>query len=409
MIVMQPATTSFTDAARNGQSSNSFIPLCVPCLRGNEWAYVRECLDSGWVSSAGSYVDRFESRLAERVGAAYGVATVNGTAALHIALKVAGVQPDDEVLVSALTFIAPANAIRYVGAWPVFIDAEAAHWQMDPCRVEDFLLRDCVWRRGALHNRTTKRRVRAILPVHILGHPVDMDPLIRLARKFELPIIEDATETLGALYRGRPVGTLGDIACFSFNGNKLITTGGGGMIVTNREDLARSAKHLTTQAKQDEIEYVHDQIGYNYRLTNVQAAIGVAQLEQIDRYIASKRRTAERYQSGLRRLPGLQLMEEAPWATSVFWMYTIVVKQDAFGESSRDLMGYLAGEAIQTRPLWQPLHRSPAHAGNGAHCPVADMLHESALSLPCSAGLMSGEQDRVIEKIAAAARHPQQV
>ncbi|RME57202.1 MAG: aminotransferase class I/II-fold pyridoxal phosphate-dependent enzyme, partial [Caldilineae bacterium] len=188
------------------------IPLCAPVIQGKEWTYIKECLDTGWVSSAGAFVARFERELAAYVGAAHAVATASGTAALHIALLVAGVEPDDEVITSPLSFIAPANAIRYVGAWPVFVDVEPGTWQMDPAQVAHFLERECIWRRGALVDRRTGRRVRAILPVHILGHPVDMDPILALARRYELTVIEDATESLGARYRGRPVGTLGDAA-----------------------------------------------------------------------------------------------------------------------------------------------------------------------------------------------------
>ena len=257
------------------------IPLSVPEIRGNEWRYVKECLDTNWVSSVGAYVDRFEQMVAQQAETKHAVATVNGTAALHVALMVAGVQPEDEVLVSTLTFIAPVNAIRYVGAWPVFIDAEPTYWQMDPARVVEFLEQGCRWNDGALYNRRTGRRVTAVIPVHILGHPVDIDPIMAVARKFGLKVIEDATEGLGATYKGRSLGCLGDIACFSFNGNKIITTGGGGMIVTDNEEWARKAKYLTTQAKDDPIEYVHGEVGYNYRLTNLLAAVGCAQMEQL--------------------------------------------------------------------------------------------------------------------------------
>src|SRR5271157_5808253 len=248
-----------------------FIPLIVPEISGNVWRYVKECLDTNWVSSVGSYVDRFERMVAQHVRTKHAVATVNGTAALHIALLVAGVQPNDEVVVSTLTFIAPVNAIRYVGAWPVFIDAEPDYWQVDPSGVVDFLEQGCRWHKGALHNRLTGRRVSAVIPVHILGHPVDLDPILEVARKYGLKVIEDATEGLGATYRGRPLGSIGDIGCFSFNGNKIITTGGGGMLATSNEEWAQKAKYLTTQAKDDPTEYVHSEIGYNYRLTNLLA------------------------------------------------------------------------------------------------------------------------------------------
>ncbi len=284
------------------------IPLCVPEIRGNEWQYVRDCLDTGWVSSVGSYVDRFERKLADTVGTSHAIATASGTAALHTALLVAGVEPEDEVLVSTLTFIAPANAVRYVGAWPVFIDAEPRYWQMDPQRVTDFLRGHCRRIRGVWRQRATGRRVRALLPVHVLGHPVDMTSLLSVAREHELVVIEDASESLGATCYGTPVGKLGHIACFSFNGNKLLTTGGGGMLVTDDPAYAARARYLTTQAKDDPIEYVHGAVGYNYRLTNVQAAIGVAQLEQLDDYVAAKRRIAARYAAAFDEIAGLRSM-----------------------------------------------------------------------------------------------------
>jgi len=377
-----------------------FIPLCAPEIRGNEWKYVKECLDTNWVSTVGSFVERFELEVAAAIGAEHTVATNSGTAALHIALLVAGIQPDDEVLVSTLTFIAPANAVRYVGAYPVFIDAEPAHWQMDPQKVEDFLKRDCKWLSGALYNRRSGRRVRALLPVHILGHPVCMDPILELAREYGLTVIEDATESLGASYKGRAVGHIGDIACFSFNGNKLITTGGGGMIATDNEEWARTANHLTTQAKDDALEYVHSEIGYNYRLTNIQAAVGVAQMERLDSYIEAKRRIAAIYSKAFRPVAGITPLQEAAWARSACWMYTVLIDAGEFGMSSRRLLRELDESGIQTRPLWQPLHLSKAHAGSTAtDCSVAEQLNRCALSLPCSVGLAPASQQRVIDRI----------
>jgi perosamine synthetase len=372
----------------------------VPEIRGNEWQYVKECLDTGWVSSVGSFVDRFEAALAEEVGTRYAVATVNGTSALHIALLVAGVQPGDEVITSDLTFIAPANAVRYVGAWPLFVDAEPDYWQMDVAKLEDFVEDNCEWKAGALYNRVTGRRVSAILPVHILGHPVDMDPLLQMARKYNLPVIEDSTESLGALYRDKSVGHLGDIACFSFNGNKLLTTGGGGMIVTDNEEWARKARYLTTQAKDDPVEYIHSEIGYNYRLTNVLAAIGVAQMEQLTAYLGAKRDIARRYETALGVLPGITTMKQAPWARSAFWLYTVLVDEAEFGMDSRALLHLFGQRKIQTRPLWQPLHMSGAQAGAQAtDCSVAERLNRQALSLPCSVGLSLQDQERVIDTI----------
>jgi perosamine synthetase len=377
--------------------TDGFIPLVVPEIRGNEWNYVKDCLDTNWVSSVGPYVERFEEMVAQRAETKHAVAAVTGTAALHVALLVAGVRPDDEVLVSTLTFIAPVNAIRYVGAWPVFVDAEPNYWQMDSARVVEFLEQGCRWSDGALYNLQTGRRVSAVVPVHILGHPVDLDPILEVARKFNLKVIEDATEGLGATYKGRGLGCLGDIACFSFNGNKIITTGGGGMIVTNNEEWAQKAKYLTTQAKNDPIEYIHGEVGYNYRLTNLLAAVGCAQMEQLDVYIAAKRKIATRYTERLQNVRGIVPMKSAPWAASTFWMYTILVDQDTFGMDSRELMRLLNSQKIQCRPLWQPIHQSPAYATtNTAPKPVAEHLARVALSLPCSVGLTESEQDRVI-------------
>ncbi len=394
------ASASAKQLAPGAPAVDGMIPLCVPEMAGNEWVYVKECLDTGWVSSVGSYVDRFERDLAAYVGASHGVATVNGTAALHTALLVAGVQPDDEVLVSTLTFIAPANAIRYVGAWPYFIDADPATWQMDPQAVVDFLQQGCQWRDGKLWNRTTGRRIGAIVPVHILGHPVDMDPILAVARQYGLPVLEDATESLGASYKGRTVGTLGDMACFSFNGNKLITTGGGGMLVTNNANWAERARYLTTQAKDDPLAYIHNEIGYNYRLTNVQAAMGCAQLERIDDYIAHKRAIAARYAAAFAHLPQITPMPQADWAASVYWLYTVLVGDAQWTGDSRSLMTYLAQKRIQTRPFWQPLHRSPAHQHpSGQSLPVAENLHRRGLSLPCSVGLPLHQVDYVAAQI----------
>jgi len=380
--------------------AGEFIALCVPEVRGNEWQYVRECFDTNWVSSAGPFVDRFERDFAECVGTRHAIATASGTAAIHVALLVAGVEPDDEVIVSTLTFIAPANAIRYVGAFPTFVDAEPDYWQMDAGKLVDFLDTECQFTDGELRNKATGRRIKAIMPVHILGHPVDMDPIIEVAGRYGLAVISDATESLGAEYRGRKLGQLADIACFSFNGNKIITTGSGGMIVTDREDWAERAKYLTTQAKDDPVEYVHEAVGYNYRLTNIQAAMGCAQLEQLSDYVAAKRRIAAEYAEAFRDVPGISPMAQADWALSTCWMFTVMVDPDEYGMDSRELLRRLAEVKIQARPLWQPMHRSPAHAGSYAVSGgVAERINRDALSLPCSVGLSKADQKRVIDAI----------
>lgn len=378
------------------------IPLCVPELRGREWEYVKECLDTGWVSSVGSYVTRFEQMCAAATGARYAVATNSGTAALHVALRAAGVEAGDEVLVPSLTFIAPANAVRYVGAWPVFIDVEPQYWQMDAELVARFIAEECDFDGGTVRNGKTRRRIRAILPVDILGHPVDLDPFLALAREYGLALVEDATESLGALYKGRRVGAQADVACLSFNGNKILTTGGGGAIVTDDESIAEMARYLTTQAKDDPIEYVHGAVGYNYRLTNVAAAIGCAQLEQLDEFVAIKRANAQRYTELLGGVPGITPPPEAMWAASTFWLYTVLVDAEGYGLESRSLLRQLGEAGIQTRPLWQPLHRSPAHPGaQFVGTGVADALHRDALSLPSSVGLTAAQLERVVAALKA--------
>ncbi len=385
----------------------SFIPLCVPELRGNEWVYIKDCLDTNWVSSVGAYVERFERMVADFIGVPYAVATVNGTAALHTALLVADVQPNDEVIVSTLTFIAPANAIRYVGAYPVFIDAEPNYWQMDVERLRTFLTQQCDYRDGQLINRLTKRRVRAIIPVHILGHTVDIEPICALAKAYGLTVIEDATEALGAEYQGQKAGSFGDMACFSFNGNKLITTGGGGMLVTRFEEMAKRASYLTTQAKDDPVEYIHHETGYNYRLTNIQAAMGCAQMEQLEAYLAQKRAIALRYEHAFSQLDGIYPMPQASWMKSAFWLYTIQVDEQQTGFTSRELKAFLETQKIITRPLWQPMHQSPAFLNQhtilgGA---VAEHLNRTCLSIPCSVGLSEAQQERVIYAITQFVQH----
>ena len=384
-------------------AKDDFTPLSVPVIDGNAWTYVKDCLDSGWVSSVGGYVIRFEEAFARRQQAPSAVAMVNGTSALHLALSAAGVGPDDEVLVSDMTFIAPANAVRYLGAFPVFMDAEPRYWQMDVDKVRDFLAGQRRLADGSLRNRDTGRRIAAVIPVHALGHPVDMDPLMELAREYGLAVVEDASESLGATYRGAPLGSSGDLACYSFNGNKIITCGGGGMATAREPRLADRMRYLSTQAKDDPVEYRHGEVGYNYRLTNLQAALGLSQLEGLDWRLGEKRRIADRYAKGLADVPGLTLMAEAPWAQSAFWMYTVLLDEAAYGESSRQALARLHGLGIQTRPLWEPLHASRAHQGSQSfHCDTATRLYRDGLSLPATPGLDPAAQDRVI----AALRRP---
>lgn len=375
------------------------IPLSIPELHGNEWRYLKECLDTRWVSSVGPFVDQFERVVAGYLGTGDGVATVSGTAALHVALLVAGIKPDEEVLVPCLAFIAPANAIRYVGAWPVFMDADPTTWQMDPTKVVDFTAKECQWKEGKLLNKTTGRQIKAILPVHILGHPCEMDPLLEIAQRYDLRVIEDAAESLGAQYKGRKVGCLGEIGCLSFNGNKIITTGGGGMFITRNPEWAQRARYLTTQAKDDPMEYIHSEIGYNYRLTNLQAALGCAQMEQLEQHIRSKLQMAQRYRLAFAALPGVECMPSAPWAQPISWLFTIRLKNKNPGSSQR-LVAFLASRGIQARRLWRPLHLLKGHQDAQAYrIETAVELYAQAVSLPSSVGLAPADQERVIRAV----------
>ena len=369
------------------------IPNAVPCLAGNEWAYLKECLDTNWVSSAGPFVERFEREIAAYTGVRHAIATVNGTAALHVALLVAGVRAGDEVLVPSLTFIATANAIRYCGAEPVFVDSDAVTWTVDPAKVEDFLRRECVVRNGEVIDRATGRRVSALLPVHLYGHPVDLDALEPIIRRWPMALVE-----------GRRVGSRGAAGCLSFNGNKIITSGGGGMVLTDDDARAARARYLTTQARDPGPEWIHREVGFNYRLTNLHAALGVAQLEQLDAFVERKRATARAYSRALGALKGVTPLEEASWAVSSYWMYSVLL-DDSWGDV-RALIRRGNADGIQLRPLWRPLHTQPAFAGCRAdRIDVATRLYDRGVSLPCSVGITPQEREAVVAALAAMREH----
>jgi perosamine synthetase len=377
------------------------IPNAVPYLGGNEWKYVKECLDTNWVSSAGAFVERFERELAAYVGVSHAVATVNGSAALHVALQAAGVGADDEVILPTLTFIASAGAVAHCGAHPVFLDSEAVSWGLDPARLEAFLARECEPRDGRVVDRATGRRVAAVMPVHLYGHPCDLDPLLALCARWALPVVEDAAEALGALYRGRRVGCDGLAGCLSFNGNKVITTGGGGMVLTREAGLAARLRALTTQARSDPLEWVHDEVAYNYRLTNVQAALGAAQLEQLEEFLAAKRRTAAHYQEALGALDGVTVFREAAWARSSYWMPAVLLDRRRCPDV-RALIRGLNADGIQVRPVWHPLHRQPPfRAARTGPIEVADRLWDRGVLLPCSVGITAEERQAVVDALAA--------
>jgi len=373
------------------------IPLSTPVISGNEWKYIKDCLDTGWVSSVGSYVNRFEGIVAEYVGCEYGIAVVNGTAALHLSLIACGVTSGDEVIVPALTFVAAANVVKYCDAAPVFVDCDSDTLCLDIEKLKLFLEMECEQKgNGYTYNKTSGRRVKAIIPVHIFGHPVEMDTLLEICQLYNIDIIEDATESLGSEYKGRRTGSFGKLACLSFNGNKIITTGGGGMVVTDDEELASRVKHLSTQAKNDSIEYDHDEIGYNYRLTNIQAAMGVAQMECLDRFVEIKRKNAFRYQNLFSNVNGIEFLWEKPWVKSNFWFYTIKVSKG----HKKSLIDYLISNNIQVRPIWKPIHTLPMFESCQAYKVENTMnIYDTALNLPCSVRLKEDEIDFIVKNI----------
>jgi aminotransferase in exopolysaccharide biosynthesis len=380
------------------------IPLSVPTLDGNEWKYVKECLDTAWVSSAGKYVEQFEREFARLTGAKYAVACINGTAALQVALRLVGVASGDEVIVPTVTFIAPVNAARYLGANPVFMDCDS-FYNIDSEKTIDFIRKRTQFRDGRSYNRTTGRRIAALVPVHVFGNAVRLDELLQVCRERRIAVVEDASESAGTRYTVGPqaskhTGTLGDVGCFSFNGNKIITTGGGGMIVTDDPELARKARYLTTQAKDDNQRFIHNDVGYNFRLTNVQAALGVAQLERLPRYLKVKRENYLAYAEALADFRGLSLAPVPDYADNNHWMYPVRVDASSYGKDREELMLWLADRGIETRPLWQLNHRQRPYADCEAYkIERANALYDETLNLPCSVGLTVEQRESVLSAL----------
>ncbi|HVB02200.1 MAG TPA: LegC family aminotransferase [Chitinophagaceae bacterium] len=371
------------------------IPLSSPNLSGNEWQYLKDCLDTGWVSSAGSYVGRFEKSVASFCGAAHAVATSSGTTALHISLLLGGVSPGDLVIVPDLTFVAPVNAVRYVQAAPLLMDIDPHTWQMDLGLLEDFLQNQTSVRDNHCFHRATQTRIAAILPVHILGNCGDMDRLMRIAAAHSLVVIEDASEALGSQFAGKQAGNFGLLGCLSFNGNKIITTGGGGMIITANESLANRARHLTTQAKASPDEYYHDEVGYNYRMVNLLAALGMAQMEQLPAFLDHKKKITVIYDEALGSLPGFRRQQIPDKGSPNHWLYTLYVPR------LQELRQFLKLQEIECRPLWVPMHRLPPFRQSlfitREH--QSDDLYAHAISIPCSTHLTEGQQQEVIRAV----------
>lgn len=371
------------DFIRSVYQTAEFIPLHEPKFVGNEKAYVIDCIDSTFVSSVGKYVDRFEQEMAKYTGAKYAVATVNGTAALHIALKLAGVGPDDEVITQSLSFVATCNAISYCGAKPVFVDVDRDTLGLSPESLEAFLSANATRTAGGCINKTTGRKISAIVPMHTFGHPCRIDAIADICEQFGIALVEDAAESLGSYYQGRHTGTFGKLAAFSFNGNKTITTGGGGMIITDDEALAKHAKHITTTAKiPHPYEFIHDEIGYNYRLPNINAALGCAQMETLPRLLESKRQVASAY-AGFFKESGVAFVTEPAHAKSNYWLNALVMED----LSARDRFLKELNEAgVMSRPIWRLMNEHDMFRDcQSSDLSNAKWLEERVVNIPSNA------------------------
>lgn len=359
------------------------LPVMEPNLGGNELYYVVDCIKTNWISSQGLYVRDFEDNFARHHDINYALTTSNGTTALHLALTALGIGPGDEVLVPDLTFAASANSVMHCGAHPVFVDVSPDYWNINPELIEEAIT----------------PKTRAIMPVHLYGHPCDMDPILEVARKHNLFIVEDCAESLGARYKGKLVGTLGDVGCFSFFSNKIITTGEGGMVITHDPDLYDKMEVLRNHGMRKEKRYRHEVVGFNYRMTNLQAAIGLAQLEQIEKFLEKRRNIAEKYSELFQDIPGLTLPPEMPWAQNICWLYSILIDENKTGISRDSLILELQRDGIETRPFFYPLHQQPAFPDSTRSFPVAQKLAYSGLSLPTSNLLSPVEIEKVCSKL----------
>lgn len=379
--------------------SENFIPLSKPSLQGNELKYVTEAIETEWVSTAGPFIQSFEENTAEYVNSTGAVAVQNGTSGLHIALEVIGAGREDEVIVPTLTFIAAVNPVKYCGAEPVFMDCDDSLC-LDPNKLEKFFEEECEFSKGILRNKSTKKQIKAIVVVHVFGNMADMESILEVAEKYNIPIIEDATEAIGTYYekgkhQGRYAGTMGTFGVFSFNGNKIMTTGGGGMIVSDDSELLAQARHLITQAKSDPLYYTHDQVGYNYRMTNLQAALGLAQLEQLESFIETKSINYSHYQEAIKKIPGLELFSFRPGIRPNYWFYAIKVQAE-YGLTRRELIDSLEQEKIQARPIWDLIHHQQPYKNAQAYqIEKAPTYLNLIVNLPCSSDLSSQDVERV--------------
>lgn len=337
--------------------SSEFVPLSVPRFIGNEKKYLNECIDTTFVSSVGKFVDRFEEEMARYTGAKKAVVCVSGTNALHMSLLLVGVERDDEVLTQALTFVATCNALSYIGAHPVFIDVDRETMGLSPQALRVWLEKNAKLKNGVCHNKRTGRRVKACVPMHTFGHPVKLDELVDVCQEWHIELVEDAAESIGSLYKGRHTGIFGKVGAISFNGNKTITTGGGGMMLFQDEELGKLAKHITTQAKvPHRWEFRHDHIGYNYRMPNINAALGCAQLEHLDEFVASKRKVAQEYADFFTDIPDIDFFEEPEDSYSNYWLNVVIMKDKA---AQYEFLEYTNDHGVMTRPIWELMNRLP--------------------------------------------------
>ena len=377
------------------------IPLSVPKIEGNESKYVLDCLNTGWISSAGSYVNQFEDMVAKYAGAKYGVACMNGTVGLHIAQVLLGITKDDHVIAPNITFIATLNAIKYTGAQPILIDVDINNWQMDLGLLEQYLEQNTEFKTTKsgtyCFDTTTNKRVRAIMPVHVLGNIGNMDRLLSISKKYHLDIIEDSTEALGATFKNKHAGTFGKIGVFSFNGNKIISTGGGGVIVTDDQAIAKKARHLTTQAKISAMDYIHDEIGYNYRLVNVLAAIGVAQMETFNATLQSKASMDRFYRKHLNNVGDIKFQEIPEGTHPNGWLFTFRTSK------MRQLLAYLNSNGVQARPFWMPMNQLEMFKKDIyiTNANVSATVYDTSISIPSSTGITNKQLQTVVETIKA--------
>lgn len=343
------------DFIRELYGTRDFIPLSVPKFVGNEKKYLEECIDTTFVSSVGKFVEYFEEEMAKYTGAKKAVVCVSGTNALHMSLILCGVERDDEVLTQALTFIATCNALSYIGAYPVFIDVDKSTMGLSPNALKEWLIKNSEIKNGVCYNKNTGRKVKACVPMHTFGHPTRIEELAQICAEYHIELVEDAAESIGSRYKGRHTGTFGKVGIISFNGNKTITTGGGGMMLFQDEELGKLAKHITTQAKvPHRWEFIHDYIGYNYRMPNINAALGCAQLEHVDEFVASKRQVAKEYAAFFKNIDGIDFFVEPENSFSNYWLNAVILENKA---AQLEFLEYTNDNGIMTRPIWELMSR----------------------------------------------------